>query len=63
VVLLPNGISAFRLADGNHYDVDTMVLAGETLRPFPAPARPGSPPMRQPLSASQLHAELPGHTF
>jgi hypothetical protein len=38
VVLLPNGISAFRFADGDDYDVDPMVLAGEALRPFPCPA-------------------------
>jgi hypothetical protein len=38
VVLLPNGISAFQFADGNNYDVDPMVLAGEALRPFPCPA-------------------------
>jgi Beta-lactamase len=38
VVLLPNGISAFRFADGDHYDVDSMVLAGEAIRPFPCPA-------------------------
>jgi hypothetical protein len=37
VVLLPNGISAFRFADGDNYDVDPMVLAGEVLRPFPCP--------------------------
>ena len=29
VVLLPNGITAFRFADGHNYDVDEMVLAGE----------------------------------
>ncbi len=64
VVLLPNGVSAFRLADGNHYDVDAMVLAGEAIRPFPSSARPGQPPHeRQPLSASALHTELPGYTF
>ena len=28
-MLLPNGITAFRFADGSYYDVDTMVLAGE----------------------------------
>jgi len=38
VLLLPNGISAFRFADGNNYDVDPMVLAGEALRSFPCPA-------------------------
>ena len=33
VVLLPNGISAFRFADGDDYDVNPMVLAGEALSP------------------------------
>jgi hypothetical protein len=65
VVLLPNGLSAFRFADGHDYNVDTMVLAGEALRPFPCPA--GSPehplPVRTPLTASALRAEMPGHTF
>jgi Beta-lactamase len=66
VVLLPNGITAFRVADGNRYDVDTMVRAGEALRPFPCPAGSGEAPPpreRQPLTASDLRAELPGHTF
>jgi CubicO group peptidase (beta-lactamase class C family) len=39
VALLPNGVSVFRFADGNNYDLDAMVLAGESIRPFcPAPA-------------------------
>jgi hypothetical protein len=65
VVLLPNGITAFRFADGERYDVDTMVRAGEALRPFPCPAGSGTlpPPQPQPLTASELQAELPGHTF
>lgn len=65
VVLLPNGISAFRFADGGNFDVDTMVLAGEALRPFPCPSGPGKvlPHERQPLSASEVRAELPGNTF
>jgi len=37
VVLLPNGISAFRFADGDNYDVEPMVRVGEALRPFPCP--------------------------
>jgi len=37
VVLLPNGIPAFRFADGDNYDVEPMVRAGEALRPFPCP--------------------------
>jgi hypothetical protein len=64
VVLLPNGISAFRFADGHHYDVDTMVLAAEAIRPFPCPAGSAeTPPAPQPLSASALRAELPGTTL
>jgi hypothetical protein len=65
VVLLPNGLSAFRFADGHHYDVDTMVLAGEALRPFPCPEGSGEalPPERQALSASDLRAELTAHTL
>jgi hypothetical protein len=65
VVLLPNGISAFRFADGHNYDVDTIVRAGETLRPFPCPAGSAAtpPPVRRPLTASALRAEVPGNTF
>ena len=64
VVLLPNGISAFRFADGHNYDVDTMVLAGEALRPFPCPAgSTETSPERQPLTASTLRTEVPGNTF
>jgi len=65
VVLLPNGITAFRFADGHHYDVDTMVLAGETVRPFPCPAGSAAAPLSvsQPLTASALRAEVPEHTF
>jgi len=65
VVLLPNGVSAFRFADGNTYDPETMILAGEAIRPFctstRADAAPTSPPPR--LSAAELQAELPGNTF
>jgi Beta-lactamase len=52
VVLLPNGITAFRLADGDHFDVSTMVLAGEAIHPFPCP-----------LTAGELRSELAGHTL
>src|SRR4029450_5284009 len=46
VVLLPNGLSAFRLADGHDYNVDTMVLAGGGSRALPPPTgiREGPPP-------------------
>jgi hypothetical protein len=65
VMLLPNDLSAFRIADGEHYDVDTMVLAGEAIRPFPCPAgsEETSLPVRQPLTASKLRTELAGHTL
>lgn len=65
LALLPNGVSVFRFADGHHYDLDSMILAGETLGPFcPAPATP--PPAAvsaPPLSAPELRALLPGHTL
>jgi CubicO group peptidase (beta-lactamase class C family) len=35
VVLLPNGITAFRFTDGHSRDMEAMVLAGEAIRPFP----------------------------
>ena len=64
-MLLPNGVSAFRFADGGNFDVDSMVLAGEAIRPFPCPSSSGEapPPVRQLLTASAMRAELPGHTF
>ncbi len=34
VVLLPNGISAFRFADGNHYDPESLILGAEAIRPL-----------------------------
>jgi hypothetical protein len=59
-------VSAFRFADGDTYDVDSMILAGEMIRPFCA-SGPGEgsprPPQPVPLTASELHAELPGNTF
>jgi hypothetical protein len=65
VVLLPNGVSAFRFADGFHFDLESMVLAGEAIRPFPCPAgsAEGPPPAHPPLTATDLRAEVPGHTF
>jgi hypothetical protein len=65
VVLLPNGVSAFRFADGFRVDLESMVLAGEAIRPFPCPAGSAEtlPPARPPLTASDLRAEVPGRTF
>jgi hypothetical protein len=56
VVLLPNG---------NNFGVDTMVLAGEALRPFPCPAGVAAPPVPAPvpLTARALRIEVPEHTF
>jgi hypothetical protein len=65
VALLPNGVSVFRFADGFQYDLDSMILAGESLRPFCAPqataATPATP--RTPLTAQQLTSEVVGSTF
>jgi hypothetical protein len=65
VALLPNGVSAFRFADGMDYDLDAMILAGESIRPFcPPPATAAAPgPTRAPLSANELAVEIPGYTF
>jgi len=65
VALLPNGVSVFRFADGMNYDLDAMILAGESIRPFcPPPATAGAAdPARVPLTADELAAEIPGHTF
>jgi len=66
VVLLPNGISAFRFADANLHDLETMILAGEAIRPFCTSAPPNAPPnagQGPPLTAAELQAELPGNTF
>jgi hypothetical protein len=66
VVLLPNGVSAFRFADGNPHDLETMILAGEAIRPLctstPA-AAPTTAVSSAPLSAAELQAQLPGNTF
>jgi len=66
VVLLPNGVSAFRFADGNIHDLETMILASEAIRPFCTSTPEAAPPMAvssAPLSAAELQAQLPGNTF
>ncbi|HEV2054337.1 MAG TPA: serine hydrolase domain-containing protein [Methylomirabilota bacterium] len=66
VALLPNGVSAFRFSDGHNYDVDSMILAGEAIRPFCTSPPPGAAPkaiQQPPLTATELHGELPGNTF
>ena len=66
VTLLPNGVSAFRFADGNHRDLEPMVLAGEALRPLCS----GNVTDQQPpkpdgklLGAGVLRTELSGNTL
>ena len=61
----PTVISAFRFADGFNFDVEAMVLAGESLRPFCSTAAEQTPPSvkRQPLTASELNTVFSGHTF
>lgn len=64
MVLLPNGLSALRVADAGHYDLDAMVRAGEAIRPFPCPAGSAeAPPARQLLRANDLQALFAGHTL
>jgi hypothetical protein len=65
VVLLPNGVSAFRFADGGNFDLESMVLAGEAVRPFPCPAGSAETPWPAPppLTAGDLRTEVPGNTF
>ena len=66
VALLPNGVSAFRFADGNTHDPETMIVAGEAMRPFCTSAPTGALPdtlQNAPLGVTELGAELPGNTF
>jgi Beta-lactamase len=64
VVLLPNRVSAFRFADAMSYDVEGMILAGESVRPFCAAAVGSAMPApRAPLTAAELRAEMVGHVF
>jgi hypothetical protein len=65
LVLLPNGVSTFRFADGGVHDLETMIVAGDAIRPFctSAPADAARTVQAPPMSAAELRAELPGHTF
>lgn len=62
VMLLPNGISTFRFSDGGNLDVDSMVLAGEALRPLCSAAAP-APPAPPPLTAAQIAADVVGRAY
>lgn len=54
----------FRFSDAGHFDLDAMVVAGESIRPScPAPASVAAAPGPAPLSPGELAAEIPGHTF
>jgi hypothetical protein len=64
VMLLPNGVSAFRFADAMSCDNESMVLAAEAIRPFCTPATSAvAAPPRTPLSAGEIRTEVTGHTF
>ena len=65
VALLPNGVTVFRFADGETFDLDSMILAGESLRPFcspPAAASAPAPPA-VPVTAAELAADFVGHAY
>jgi hypothetical protein len=64
VMLLPNGISAFRFSDGGNRDVDTLVRAAESLPPLRASAAAApAPPAAPPLTAAQIAADVVGRTY
>jgi hypothetical protein len=65
VILLPNGVSAFRFADGLNYGKEAMILAGEAVRPFCAPTShiTEMTAPRAPLGANEVRTELSGNTF
>ena len=64
VALLPNGVSAFRFADAGSSDVESMILAGEAIRPLCAPSATAAvAPARAPMTAAELRAEMVGRTF
>ena len=64
VVLLPNGVSVFRFADAGSSDVESMILAGEAIRPLCAPSATAAvAPPRAAMTAGELRAELVGRTF
>lgn len=51
-------------ADGLNFDIDSMILAGESLRPFCTPAvTTEQTPPRAPLTARELATEIGGHVL
>jgi len=64
VALLPNGVSVFRFADASNFDLDSMILAGESLRPFcTPPAALAAQTPRTPATADELRASFVGHQY
>ena len=64
MALLPNGVSVLRFSDGLNFDIDSMILAGESLRPFcTAPVTTEQTLPRAPLTALELATEIAGHVL
>jgi hypothetical protein len=63
VSLLPNGISAFRFADAYNFDVDPMIVAGESLKPFCTKPANAAAPTPAALTVAELGADFVGHTY
>jgi Beta-lactamase len=66
VVLLPNGVTAFRFTDAmpGSLNVEGMILAGEAVRPLCAPAVPSvAAPPPAPLTAAEVTGLLAGQTL
>lgn len=66
VVLLPNGLTAFRFADGRDFDPESMILAAEAIRPLcssPTGGQSKGVSETPALTASQLRAALTNSTF
>ena len=63
VALLPNGVSVFRFADAYNFDVDSMITAGESLKPFCTAPATVTAPARTALTAAELAADFVGHAY
>jgi hypothetical protein len=66
VVLLPNGVTAFRFTDAmpGSPNVEGMILAGEAVRPLCAPAvAAATAPQPVPLTAAEVTGLLAGQTL
>ncbi|HYB69827.1 MAG TPA: serine hydrolase domain-containing protein [Candidatus Bathyarchaeia archaeon] len=64
IALLPNGVTVFRFADAFNFDLDSMILAGESLKPFCAPpATATADLLRTPLTATELLTSFIGKGY